>query len=188
MVRMPNDQLERVRKTIRILQGWTVAILISLLALLKKGNAFKDFYNIGPSENLVILGLEVNNYWMYAGIVFYSFFNTIIRNMNNQVVCAWITLVVHDTTISKDDISKLHIYEITLMSSIYSYIDWFIYLNLVFSQIDIVLIEFAGELVITYMVTQMYIETSVSSSSVTEEPVEEPLDNPLEMGMNGRVH
>ena len=115
---MPNDQLQRVRKTIRILQGWTVTILISLLALLKRGTAFKDFYNIGPSENLVILGLEVNNYWMYAGIVFYSFFNTIIRNMNNQVVCAWITLVVHDTTISKDDISKLHIYEITLMSSI----------------------------------------------------------------------
>jgi len=184
MVRMQNDQLERVRKTIRILQGWTVAILISLLALLKKGNAFKDFYNIGPSENLVILGLEVNNYWMYAGIVFYSFFNTIIRNMNNQVVCAWITLVVHDTTVSKDDISKLYIYEITLMSSIYSYIDWFIYLNLVFSQIDIVVIEFAGELVITYMVTKMYLETSVSSSSVVEEPVE----NPIEMEMNGRVH
>lgn len=104
--------------------------------------------------------------------------------MNNQVVCAWITLVVHDTTVSKDDISKLYIYEITLMSSIYSYIDWFIYLNLVFSQIDIVVIEFAGELVITYMVTKMYLETSVSSSSVVEEPVE----NPIEMEMNGRVH
>ena len=70
MVRMPNEQLNRVRKTIRILQGWTVAIIISLLALLKKGSAFKNFYNIGPSENLIILGLEVNNFWMYSGIVF----------------------------------------------------------------------------------------------------------------------
>jgi hypothetical protein len=179
MVRMPNEQLNRVRKTIRILQGWTVAIIISLLALLKKGSAFKNFYNIGPSENLIILGLEVNNFWMYSGIVFYSFFNTIIRNMNNQVVCAWITLVVHDTTISKDDISRLYIYEITLMSSIYAYIDWFIYLNLVFSQIDIVVIEFAGELVITYMVTKMYLDSSVSSISIEE---------PLEMEMNGHVH
>ena len=176
---MPNEQLNRVRKIIRILQGWTVTILISLLVLLKKGSAFKDFYNIGPSENLVILGLEVNNFWMYSGVVFYSFFNTIIRTMNNQVVLAWITLVVHDTTISKDDISRMHIYEIALMSSIFTYIDWFIYLNLVFSQIDIVLIEFAGELFMTFMVTRMYLESSVSSSSI---------EVPLEMEMNGRVH
>ena len=99
--------------------------------------------------------------------------------MNNQVVLAWITLVVHDTTISKDDISRLHIYEITLMSSIFTYIDWFIYLNLVFSQIDIVLIEFAGELFMTFMVTRMYLKSSVSSSSIEE---------PLEMEMNGHVH
>jgi|688.fasta_scaffold269711_2 hypothetical protein len=179
MVRMPNEQLERVRKIIRILQGWTLAIFISLLALFKKGSVFKNFYNIGPSENLVILGLEVNNFWMYSGIVFYSFFNTIIRAMNNQVVLAWITLVVHDTTISKDDISRLYIYEITLMSSIFTYIDWFIYLNLVFSQIDIVLIEFAGELFMTFMVTRMYLKSSVSSSSI---------EVPLEMEMNGHVH
>jgi hypothetical protein len=179
---MQNEQLGRVRKTIRILQGWTVAVLISLVVLLNKGTAFKDFYQFGPSSNLVILGLVVDNYILYAGIVFYSFFNTVIRNMNNQVVCAWITLVVHDTTISKDDIPQAYIYEITLVSCIYAYIDWFIYLNLVFSQLDIVLIEFAGELFITFMVTKMYLETSAPSSSI-----EEPVERPLEMEMNGRV-
>jgi len=176
---MQNEQLQRVRKTIRILQGWTVAIMISLIVLLKKGTAFKDFYQFGPSENLVILGLVIDNYIMYAGIIFYSFINTIIRNMNNKVVCAWITLVVHDTLIPKDTIPQAYIYEITLMSSIYTYIDWFIYLNLVFSQIDIVLIEFAGELFITFMVTRMYLEISVFSP---------PAEGSLEMEMNGRVY
>ena len=173
IVSMTNVQLNRVRKTIRILQGWTVAILISLIVLLKKGVAFKDFYQLGPSENLVILGLVVDNYVLYSGIIFYSFFNTVIRNMNNQVVCAWITLVVHDTTISKDHIPQLYIYEITLMSAIYTYIDWFIYLNLVFSQIDIILVELAGELFITFMVTRMYLETSVPAVPSTDMPAEE---------------
>jgi hypothetical protein len=173
IVSMTNVQLNRVRKPIRILQGWTVAILISLIVLLKKGVAFKDFYQFGPSENLVILGLVVNDYVLYSGIIFYSFFNTVIRNMNNQVVCAWITLVVHDTTISKDHIPQLYIYEITLMSAIYTYIDWFIYLNLVFSQIDIILIELAGELFITFMVTRMYLETSVPAVPSTDMPAEE---------------
>jgi hypothetical protein len=46
------------------------------------------------------------------------------------------------------------------MNAIYSYIDWFIYLNLVFSQLDIVLIEFAGEMFITFIVTRMYLSIS----------------------------
>ena len=83
-----------------------------------------------------------------------------IRNLNNQVVNAWVTLVVYDTTIPKHNISHLYIYEITLMSAIYTYIDWFIYLNLVFSQLDIVLIELAGELFITFIVTRMYLSIS----------------------------
>jgi hypothetical protein len=164
---MPNDQLQRVQYTVRALQCWTASVLVALGLLLQKGSALKDFYQFGPSDNLIILGLVVNNYSLYAGVVFYSFFNTVIRNLNNQVVNAWVTLVVYDTTIPKNDISHLYIYEITLMSAIYTYIDWFIYLNLVFSQLDIILIELAGELFITFIVTRMYL--SILPQSV--EPV-----------------
>jgi hypothetical protein len=157
---MSNEQLKRVHYTVRALQVWTASVLIALGVLLQKGTALKSFYQFGPSENLIILGLVINNYALYAGVVFYSFFNTIIRNLNNQFVGSWITLVIHDTTISKQDISHLYMYEITLMSSIYTYIDWFIYLNLVFSQLDIVLIEFVGELLITFIVTRMYLTIS----------------------------
>jgi len=168
-----SEQLKRVRLTIRILQGWTATIVIALGILLQKVTAFKNFYQFGPSENLVILGLVVDNYYLYTGVVFYSFFNTVLRNLNNQIVVAWITLVVHNTAISKEYISSLYIYEITLMSAIYTYIDWFIYLNLVFSQLDIVLIEFAGELMITYIVTRMYINTAVpvDNTEITDIPM-----------------
>ena len=157
---MSNDQLQRVHYTVRVLQCWTASVLVALGLLLQKGSALKSFYQFGPSENLIILGLVIDSYALYAGVVFYSFFNTVIRNLNNQVVNAWVTLVVYDTTIPKHNISHLYIYEITLMSAIYTYIDWFIYLNLVFSQLDIVLIELAGELFITFIVTRMYLSIS----------------------------
>jgi len=160
VIRMSNEQLKRVHYTVRALQIWTASVLIALGVLLQKGTALKGFYQFGPSENLIILGLVIDSYALYAGVVFYSFFNTIIRNLNNQFVGAWITLVVHDTTISKQNLSHLYMYEITLMNSIYTYIDWFIYLNLVFSQLDIVLIEFVGELLITFIVTRMYLTIS----------------------------
>lgn len=161
---MSNEQLQRVHYTIRILQFWTVSVLVTLGVLLQKGSALKNFYQFGPSDNLIILGLVINSYALYAGVVFYSFFNTIIRNLNNQIVCSWITLIVRDITVSKQDLSRLYIYEITLMSAIYTYIDWFIYLNLVFSQLDIVLIEFIGEMFITFIVTRMYLSISPPSN------------------------
>ena len=161
---MSNGQLQRVYYTIRVLQFWTASVLITLGVLLQKGTTLKNFYQFGPSDNLIILGLVINSYALYAGVVFYSFFNTVIRNLNNQIVCSWVTLVVHDTTVPKHDLSRLYMYEITLMSAIYTYIDWFIYLNLVFSQLDIVLIEFVGEMFITFIVTRMYLSISPQAS------------------------
>ena len=124
---MSNGQLQRVHYTIRVLQFWTASVLITLGVLLQKGTALNNFYQFGPSDNLIILGLVINSYALYAGVVFYSFFNTVIRNLNNQIVRSWITLVIHDTTVPKHDLSRLYMYEITLMSAIYTYIDWFIY-------------------------------------------------------------
>ena len=157
---MSNGQLQRVHYTVRVLQLWTASVLVTLGILLQKGSSLNHFYQFGPSDHLIILGLVINNYALYAGVVFYSFFNTVIRNLNNQIVRSWITLVIHDTTIPKHDLSHLYMHEITLMNAIYSYIDWFIYLNLVFSQLDIVLIEFTGEMIITFIVTRMYLSIS----------------------------
>jgi len=168
---MPNEQLQRVHYTVRVLQFWTASVLVALGVLLQKGTALNNFYQFGPSDNLIILGLVINNYALYAGVVFYSFVNTIIRNLNNQIVCSWVTLVIHDTTVPKHELSHLYLYEITLMSAIYTYIDWFIYLNLVFSQLDIVLIEFTGEMFITFMVTRMYLSIS---PQVSEPPTDIP--------------
>jgi hypothetical protein len=169
VIRMSNEQLKRVHYTIRSLQIWTASVLVALGVLLQKGTALKDFYQFGPSDKLIILGLVINSYALYAGVVFYSFFNTVMRNLNNQIVGSWITLVVHDPTVSKQDLSHLYMYEITMMSSIYTYIDWFIYLNLVFSQLDIVLIEFAGEMFITFIVTRMYLNISPQNDIVMVE-------------------
>lgn len=167
---MSNEQLQRVRYTVRALQIWTASVLIALGVLLQKGTALKRFYQFGPSENLIILGLVIDNYALYTGVIFYTFFNTVVRILNNQVVYTWITLVVRDITVPKHDLSHKHIYEITLMSAIYTYVDWFIYLNLVFSQLDIVLIELIGEMMITFIVTRKYL-------SVSPQPVADPSIN-----------
>jgi hypothetical protein len=71
LIRMPNEQLQRVYYTVRILQCWTASVLVTLGLLLQKGTALNNFYQYGPSENLVILGLVIDTYSLYAGVVFY---------------------------------------------------------------------------------------------------------------------
>jgi len=70
-------------------------------------------------------------------VLIYCFVNTCIRNLNNQIVTPWITNVVHDTTVSKSQISKAMIYEIVIINVIYTWVDWFIYINLLLAQVDI---------------------------------------------------
>lgn len=156
-----SEQLPRVMKTIRTLQCWSIGVLTAFGFLLKNQTSLENFYNVGPSSTLIIMGLTIDTVALYSGIVIYCFVNTIIRNLKDQLVIPWITLVVHDTTIDKKDYSYFQLQEIVMMSSFYTWIDWFIYVNIVFSQADVVLIELFAEMLITYIVTRLYLITPV---------------------------
>ena len=110
------------------------------------------------------MGLTIDTVSLYSGIVIYCFVNTIIRNLNNQLVVPWITLVVHDTTVDKNIYSYFQLQEVVMMSAFYTWIDWFIYVNIVFSQADVVMIELFAEMLITYIVTRMYLMTAPTNA------------------------
>lgn len=164
------EQVARVKKTVRALQCWTTSLLVAFGLLLHSEPSLDNFYKLGPSSTLIIMGITLDTIGSYSGIMVYCLINTVIRNLNNQIVVPWITLVVHDTTISKDHLSYFFIQEIVMMSAFYCWVDWFIYINIVFSQIDVVLMELFSEVVITYLVTRMYltIDTRVFPAVVPE--------------------
>jgi hypothetical protein len=163
-----SEQLPRVTTTIRALQCWTVGVLTAFGFLLKNESSLENFYKFGPSSTLIIMGLTIDTIALYSGIVIYCLVNTIIRNLNNQLVVPWITLVVHDTTVDKKQYSYFKLQEIVMMSAFYTWIDWFIYVNIVFSQADVVLIELFAEMLITYIVTRMYLMTPVPTEPLPD--------------------
>jgi hypothetical protein len=147
--------------TTRLLEGWMTGIITAISVLLSKETSLDSFYRFGPSDTLVVIGLKINTYSIYACVLIYCFINTCIRNLNNQIVAPWITNVIHDTTVSKDHLSRTLIYEIVTISAVYTWVDWFIYINLLFAQIDMVIVEICTELIVTGFVTRMYLAIPV---------------------------
>jgi len=151
--------------TTRLLEGWMTAIITAISVLLSKETTLDSFYRFGPSDTLVVIGLKINTYSIYTCVLIYCFINTCIRNLNNQIVAPWITNVIHDTTVSKDHLSRTLIYEIVTISAVYTWVDWFIYINLLFAQIDMVIVEICTELIVTGFVTRMYLAIPVDGIS-----------------------
>jgi hypothetical protein len=161
----------------RVLEGWMIGVITTMSVLLTKEVTVNAFYRFGPSSTLVILGLPINTVGMYVGVLIYCFINTCIRNLNNQIVSPWVTNVVHDTTVSKEHLSTFMIYEVVIISVIYTWVDWFIYINLLLAQADMVIVEICTDLIVTGFVTRMYLNTPVEEHVPMEVSLQSPLMN-----------
>jgi len=128
----------------------------------KQSDEPSTFYRWGPHSNLVILGIYVDNMPKYIGMIFYSIFNIIIRNTNHNIIIPWITHNIQDNS-SEANANKLnlflpHVYEISIVSTLYTWFDWVIYINMLLSQIDIVIIELSMDLICNAFITTWYMQ------------------------------
>jgi hypothetical protein len=116
------------------------------------------FYSIGPNEHLVVLGgIRVNTIGRYLLIVLYSLINTCIRCAKVNILSPWVTLNVQDESKPLGNLNPLHAYEITLVANLYSWVDWWISVNLLMSQVDLIIIEVVFDFVSLYFITRNYL-------------------------------
>lgn len=160
---------------------WMIFITISLLTIKLKrdgndniengdGNQEKEdlFYKVGPSIHLMIMGIRIDTYGKYFIVVSYCFVNSMSRTLCNNVLHSWLINQVQDETKDKKMISKRFAYEVTCSTTIYFWFDWFIYMNILLSQIDMVLIEIMADLVMSLMTTTYYLHKSGNTDTNTD--------------------
>lgn len=139
----------------RCITSWMLCCII-LIGFFMTDNSF---YRFGPSPNLIILGTCIDTYFKYTIIIVYCIFNTCIRAINHQIILPWITLVVQNINAEKKN--AFMIYEVVLCNSFYNWIDWFICIQLLFSQVDIILVELIMDILVTRIVTHHYLNASI---------------------------
>jgi len=117
------------------------------------------FYSIGPSEHLTVLGgIKINTIGRYLLIVLYSVINTCIRCAKVNILSPWVTLNVQNDSKPIGDMNRFHAYEITLVANLYSWVDWWISVNLLMSQVDLIIIEVVFDFISLYYITRNYLQ------------------------------
>ena len=133
----------------------------------------QQFYRFGPSENLVVFGLKVDTYSKYSVIVAYCFINSLLRSAYRDILLAWQTNSVQDITKTKKKDMHCFAYEVSFVTTIYGWMDWYIYINLLLSQVDMILIEISSDLFMSFATTRYYLNTN--PLNLLEKPLQEYL-------------
>lgn len=154
----------------RIISAWMILILTILLSyIFANTEQFTDdasFYRFGPNPDLVILGITIDTPDKYGLIVLYAILNTIIRNLDHNVIAPWITLNVQNINVA-EQIKIRKQYEISIINTIYSWFDWLIYIHMLLAQVDMFLLELITDTIAIYFVTRWYIRNRAMLPVIT---------------------
>jgi hypothetical protein len=150
----------------RLLTVWMVCIGTLMGVLISREKSSDNtFYRFGPHSDFIVLGIHIDTFDKYLLVLLYCACNTAMRNIRNDIILPWVTLTVFDTSPEAMDrklsLSHKMAYEISNVSAIYGWFDWFIYINLLLSQVDMVLIEIGMDIVATSLITYMYLNPAI---------------------------
>lgn len=134
----------------RILIVWSSIIMISFTF-----HPNYSFLKFGPNDHLIIFDIHINTMPKYYGIICISIVNSILRTLNTNILNSWIVNNVQDHTYN---LKHSYAYEISITHSLYVWIDFFMYMNIILNQIDLFMIELLSELVSTVIITRYYLE------------------------------
>lgn len=161
----------------RIVIIWMIIIAITIGNLYKYMDASEaQFYRFGPYENFLVIGIKINTPGKYLLVVCYCFINSLIRNIIHNILNSWLINSVQDINIIKPRQIKMFAYEVTYVATIYNWVDWYIYMNLLLAQVDMLLTEILADLIMSGLVTYYYLETEpVKNKTIKEEEVINPM-------------
>jgi hypothetical protein len=150
----------------RIISGWIFFIVVCI-ANINKNNTDDPFYRWGPHPDLIIFGIVIDTWTKYFYIILYSLINTTLRNVDKNILNPYITLHIQDDSpdaiIRKKSMNRAHAYEIVMLTTIYNWFDWFMYVQMLFVQVDMIMIEASTDLVVSLVITRWYLKEAEDS-------------------------
>jgi len=144
---------------------WMFFVSIFITYLHNQSKIYNKFYNFGPNTSLIILGFTIDTYYRYFYIIGYCFVNSVFRSLFHNVLTSWVTNSVQDITRPKPITMHMFAYvsayvsayESAYIITLYTWFDWFLYYNILLSQIDVLLIEIVIDLIMAGFVTKYYL-------------------------------
>lgn len=144
----------------RLVIIWILIITITISGLYHHMNETgTNYYRFGPHNDFIIIGIQINTPGKYFTVVLYCFVNSLIRNSIHNILNPWLINNVQDINIVKPKHIKAVAYEVTNVITIYNWVDWYVYMNLLLSQVDLFLTEVFADVLMSSFTTYYYINT-----------------------------
>lgn len=141
-------------------EAWMACVLVTIISLAKHtSEEQRKFYRFGPNSDLLILGLSVDCAWKYALVFIYCFVNSMIRTLQHNILQPWLINNVQDEEKHKPRAIRPFAIEVTCVSTFYQWFDWFIYMNMLLAQVDMVIIEVLADISMSLVTTAYYLRT-----------------------------
>jgi hypothetical protein len=89
--------------------------------------------------------------------------------MNSNIIHPWVINNVQDTKIYFK-VNIYNAYEITAIHAVYGFIDWYFYMNIILSQIDLFMVEMVVDLIMAMLTTKYYLD--IKKQTLAQIPIE----------------
>ncbi len=146
----------------RVILVWIVMISIFIASAVFHSSTTSNFYKFGPNSTLAILGIKIDTSSKYTFVIVYCIVNSVMRNANGNILSPWLINTIQNDSIVKPKHIVPIAYEITFVKTLYGWFDWLIYVNIFFSQIDFVIIEFVSDIILSIIITSYYLRNKPS--------------------------
>jgi len=138
----------------RIIALWTICVGTSIGYTVSSTVSLTP-YRIGPSSQFIILGITIDTMQKYIALCMYVIVNIMMRNMNFNIISPW--LIQHVQNTLPLHIHSSHAYHISVCFTLYGWLDSIIYIHVIMSQMDIVLLEIVTDVMINIYITRTYL-------------------------------
>lgn len=141
---------------IKVIGVWIIVVIVSL-AIVYRPNDNYTFFRLGYHDDLEIFGMKINTMNSYLVVVLYTIINTIIRALQQEILLSWITNNVRDEKADKNEYVMKWGYKASMINTTYIWFDFYMYMNILMTQIDLFMFEMIGHIITTYYTTNMYL-------------------------------
>jgi len=164
----------------RIAICWITTIIVAIGILYKYMDETESlFYRFGPHENFIVVGIKINTIGKYLFVVSFCFINSLMRNNIHNILNSWLINNVQDIKLTKPKQIKLFAYEVTYVITIYTWVDWYMYMNILLAQVDMLIAEILADILISGLITKYYlnatpvIQVTQNDLTIKNQPIED---------------
>jgi hypothetical protein len=115
------------------------------------------FFRVGPHADLVIFGITIDTGGKYVLVLSYTLMSTVVRTLQQEVLRPWVIQKIQNDKPQPQDVLDLA-YRVVSVEILFIWFDWFMYLNILLAQIDLMIIEMIGNVATAGFTTHAYLQ------------------------------